>query len=366
MCNIPIDIIIWCINWIKTELHILHYTNGSLWYNYFQNWVIVSSLTNQDTTQSNFSTDCEDMPTTRYDRETLCDPITSLPIALRFQYLTDWTVMPATAYNLDWTAYVWAISWLVSCGWGKRYDFEDTLMYDNCVAIMQTIVRETSNANNIETIFYTKLNWTVHTLIWPLSDKPCTDPDRTLTIITDCLWTTKDINVQWVSPIEVVLTPSQELTVKIDKSCDKNENAWVQYWVRLDSTTPIQEVNTSDINNIMYDSLSIYNMHAFNSLWDYKPFAWQDPTNNTVVRVEVEFFNPLTWGNYNVWYAIPSANHIIQMEWASIVSVNKIAVADKIDNDLSANGNKIMVKWLSNGSAPKTPINLLFTFNLSI
>lgn len=172
MCNPEIDILVWCVGWVKTELHIIHYTNGTLWYEYFQNWVIVNSLSGKDTTQSSFSTDC-DTPTTRYDRETLCEPVNGLPVSVRFEYLTDGTVSPAVAFNIDWTPYVWTISELVACWTQKQYDYEDTIVYDNCIAIMQTIVRETGNATNITTIFYTKLDWTAHTLVWPLSEKPC-------------------------------------------------------------------------------------------------------------------------------------------------------------------------------------------------
>jgi hypothetical protein len=54
------------------------------------------------------------------------------------------------------------------------------------------------------------------------------------------------------------------------------------------------------------------------------------------------------------------------MENAGIVSVNRIAIAENIDGDLSNNNNKINVKALKNGASPTTPVNLLFTFNLSI
>jgi hypothetical protein len=99
---------------------------------------------------------------------------------------------------------------------------------------------------------------------------------------------------------------------------------------------------------------------------DFRPFRGQDPQNTTVIWLEVTFFDPLTSSNYNVWYSVPSGTKLIQMEGKSIVEVTRIAVQDNTDADLTANGNNIEVKAFSNGSAPSTPVNLLFTFNLSV
>lgn len=144
------------------------------------------------------------------------------------------------------------------------------------------------------------------------------------------------------------------------------KNGGIEYWLRLDSITPTLDITSGDVGGELYNSLTINNLQSYIDSGDFRPFRGQDPTNNTVVWVEVEFFNPTTNSNYNVWYAVPSGTKIIQMEDASIVSVPRVAVADNIDADLTGSGNKINVKGFQNGLAPSTPINLLFTFNLSV
>lgn len=141
-------------------------------------------------------------------------------------------------------------------------------------------------------------------------------------------------------------------------------NSGVEYWVRLDSSTPTQEITQGDINDVLYDSVSISNMMSYSDGGDFRPFRGQDVQNQTVLWVEV-LFTDATNGDYNVWYAIPSGTKVIEMENASIKAINRIAIADNIDGDLSGNNNKVMVKGFSNGSAPSTPINVLITFNLS-
>jgi hypothetical protein len=144
------------------------------------------------------------------------------------------------------------------------------------------------------------------------------------------------------------------------------ENAGVEYWVRLDSSTPIHRIRATDLNNVVYNSLSISNMMAYSDEGDYRPFRGQDPQNQTVLKVEVEFFNPTTGSNYIVNYSVPSGNKIIQMQGASIVAVNSITVQDNMDTDLTNNGNILRVDLFSSGAIPSSPINVLFTFNLSV
>jgi hypothetical protein len=142
-----------------------------------------------------------------------------------------------------------------------------------------------------------------------------------------------------------VVTVEPTFTVKTIGACQFNiqENAGIERWVRLDSSTPTQSISTAQLNDRLYDTLSVSNMTPYSGDGDFRPFRGQDPQNTTVIWLEVTFFDPLTSSNYNVWYSVPSGTKLIQME-----------------------GNNIEVKAFSNGSAPSTPVNLLFTFNLSV
>lgn len=113
-------------------------------------------------------------PSTRFDREVLCDPTTGDRIHVRMEYLTDGTINPTTAFMLDGvTPYAGAINALVSCSGKEQFDYESSIVYDNCVAVVQTIVHDADDTGAVATIIYTNLDGTAHAFVGPLTAEPC-------------------------------------------------------------------------------------------------------------------------------------------------------------------------------------------------
>lgn len=168
-----------------------------------------------------WSLDCADI-STRYDWETLCDPTTWDRVHVRMWYRTDGTILPTTAFLLDMvTPYLWVINDLVSCGWPKeQFDYEDQIVYDNCEAVIQTIVRDSDNPLAIASIWYTKLDWSAHTLVWPISELPC--------------WSSTPLVISSQS-----LTSWSSLTIPVGtQSADISVIQW-DCWFMVDWTIPV-------------------------------------------------------------------------------------------------------------------------------
>jgi hypothetical protein len=191
------------------------------------------------------------------------------------------------------------------------------------------------------------------------------------------IFTIDDLGVAFSAGVGQTIKPCDECdcsakpsacisTSELVASVTPLNNAGIEYWLRLDGTTPSQNVTSADINGILYDSVAISNMNPYDASGDFTPFLGQDSANTTVIIAQVEFYDPKSASNYTVAYAIPHGSKVIEMEGASIVQVLDISIANKMDNDLSGNSNKMNVANLSVGGTPTTPVNVLVTFNLSV
>lgn len=76
-------------------------------------------------------------PGTFYAWETLCDPVTFLPVLVRFAYQSDGTLLPTAAFNMDGTAYGGSLGALVSCSQGFDVDIQEDPWCDSGVQIIR-------------------------------------------------------------------------------------------------------------------------------------------------------------------------------------------------------------------------------------
>jgi hypothetical protein len=141
-----------------------------------------------------------------------------------------------------------------------------------------------------------------------------------------------------------------------------------EFVMRFDTTTPTHTIDPGMVDGIAYDSISISNLNGYDGVGpargDFKPFSEQDPLNTTVLWAEI-MFQPAQGAAFNAWHIIPPGTKIIQMQDASIIGVARIAVADKMPNDIVNSGGIVEVKALSNGSAPSKPVYATIAFNRS-
>lgn len=142
----------------------------------------------------------------------------------------------------------------------------------------------------------------------------------------------------------------------------KVTNFMKEIFIRLDSTTPTQSILASTLG-LTFDSLSITNLSFMNPNGDFTPFLGQDPQNNNVVIVEILYNNQ--GNNIIEKIAITQGTRLITREDASIVEILSIGVASDIDAVLLANSNNVSPSLFNATGVPTTPINLLFTFDVS-
>lgn len=157
------------------------------------------------------------------------------------------------------TVFLWDPDTELTDCWGEKLDIQTKQFCDWWTTVFGTLVFDVSawwaNPPLLWIVFHA-IDGSTRTPVAPV-EWACevAIPDRVVTIVQDCAWTTEDVNVQWTSPIEVVIHPTQAIKVVVDKTCDVKQTADVPNCAWTLDPKPVDEINATYL-------LNQYNKHT--------------------------------------------------------------------------------------------------------